>query len=39
MAKLFTQLEEAPNEAPLDLIDNGKISATKVQLTGPQVAL
>lgn len=34
----LTQLLDAPIEAPLDRIDNGKISDTNVQETGPQVA-
>lgn len=38
MAKLLTQLLEAPMEAPLARMDRGKISETRVQEQGPQVA-
>lgn len=38
MAKLLTQLLDAPMEAPLARIDRGKISETRVQETGPHVA-
>jgi len=38
IAKLLTQLLEAPMDAPLALMESGKISDTKVQLAGPQVA-
>lgn len=38
MAKLLTQLLDAPIEAPFARMDSGKISDTKVQLTGPHVA-
>ena len=38
MAKLLIQLLEAPIEDPLARIERGKISDTKVQETGPQVA-
>lgn len=34
-AKLFIQFEDALMEVPLARIDNGKISAIKVQLPGP----
>lgn len=38
MAKLLSQLLEAPMEAPLARIERGKISETSVHETGPQVA-
>lgn len=38
MAKLLTQLLDAPIEAPFALIESGKISETRVHETGPQVA-
>jgi hypothetical protein len=38
MAKLLIQLLKAPMEAPLARMERGKISETRVQETGPQVA-
>jgi hypothetical protein len=38
MAKLLTQLLDAPMEAPLARIDSGKISEMRVHETGPHVA-
>ena len=38
MAKLFSQLLEAPIDAPFARIERGKISDTSVHDTGPQVA-
>lgn len=38
MAKLLTQLLDAPIEAPLARMDSGKISEISVHETGPQVA-
>jgi hypothetical protein len=38
MAKLLTQLLEAPMDAPFARIERGKISETRVHETGPHVA-
>lgn len=38
MAKLLTQLLEAPMEAPFARIERGKISEMSVHETGPHVA-